>query len=223
MNDINNRIYYEFVNISPTLRYILKHVPIVPMKKFIESVEPADLITAQAKYETYTSTARFLVSRSMGLVQGGNYITLKMAIDNRKLIGYGTEVGTRLDKEDSRIRERSLKKWLSYYNDAILIRVSNLTEEQRTSAVNYMKSKIGLKYSYSKVAKSPVGRIAANIATPDDANNYDPGAEQFCSSIIAYAFKNAGVDLHFRNKLDNIWPRDFLLSPHTIKICRMKQ
>ena len=224
MKHINNKIYYEFVNVSPTLRYILKHIPIVSARELIKMSEPADLITAQAMFSTYTSTARFLVSRSMGLVQGGNYITLKMVADKNKIIGYGTEVGTKFDKSDSVIRERSFKKWLSYYNDAILIRISGITDKQKESAVNYMKSKRGLKYSYSKTTKSPFGRMGDIIKTPnEEETNFDPGGEQFCSSIIAYAFKNANVDLHFNVRLENVWPRDFLLSPHTIKLCRVKQ
>lgn len=222
--NINDQVYYEFVNVSPTIRYVLKHIPKVSEREFLENIKKGDVITAQLNKENFTSTARFLTSRTMGLAQGGVFTTIKMATGDNTVIGYGTEVGTKLDKNRTRLRERPIKRWIKHYDNAVLIRIPELTDEQKETAVKYMRSKKGLKYDTKQLTSSAFKRI--NLRSLEDNPHQDPNLEdpgpQFCSTIIAYAFKKSGINLHFINDIDNIWPRDFLLSPHTIKICQLK-
>ena len=44
----------------------------------------------------------------------------------------------------------------------------------------------------------------------------------FCSNIIAVAYRAAGYKKPFSKVIYDTWPRDFIISPNTEKICRIE-
>jgi hypothetical protein len=78
---------------------------------------------------------------------------------------------------------------------AAVYRMPNLTEAQKNNIVNYAKKQIDKSYDLSgAIGSSGVGISVAGII-PTISNLIDPESDFYCSELVAFAYKNAGVKL----------------------------
>lgn len=214
---------------SPTILGILDDTPRVSLSEFVNNSQPGDVITSFLKSDSFSSSYRLILSRALGLSQGSKFTSLKMVDVNHTIIGYGVEsTDVKLDIIP-KVDKTDMIPFLKNCGGAILIRpVNELDPKQISRALKYMRDRIGLDYDTYGLLKSTWDRFLdrrilpfnTDRLTKKDIDNYKQPL--FCSTIINFAFLSAGVKLKLaKNNLD-VWPRDFILSPDTWKVCYYK-
>lgn len=231
----------EFVNISPAIIQVTESVPSVDEDTFITNAQPGDIVASYTRKEIHPNLLSYFGSRTMGLFQGGLFTSLKMISTDNKIIGYGVHFG------DAGIQEKPIKDWIEYQGGAILMRIPSLTNKQKNNMVEFLRNRDGLSYNFSQLIGSVFKRIKDNtlntivgeksllngqpININDDRSlskyikqvkmylkNYnDP---LICSTVIYLALKSVGSKIILAYDPFEVWPRDFLISKQTTKICK---
>lgn len=231
-NIIEEDVEKEFINemsffIAPSVKKILNDTLTVTKKTFVESALPGDIIVAFTANKTLKDHfVGALYSKLMATFQGSPYTTSKMVLDDGTVGGYGIKL--RESYLDNNVEKASLVSAVSARSELMLIRVK-ATDKQKQKAVNFIKSKMGLSYSDSDLFKSVWNRLTNRKLihffkdkTLDKKQISDIQTPLFCSTILALAYYSAGFKENFNDMhLYDTWPKDFILSENTEKICKV--
>jgi len=226
--DIDENIINEMAFfIAPSVKKILNDTLTVTKKTFIESTQPGDIIVAFTANKTLKDHfIGAMYSKLMATFQGSPYTTSKMVLDDETVGGYGIRL--RESYLDNNVEKLSLASAVSARSELMLIRVK-ASDTQKQKAVNFLKSKMGLSYSDSDLFKSVWNRLTNRKLIHffkdkplDKKQIADIQTPLFCSTIIAAAYYVAGFKEQFNDShLYDTWPKDFILSDNTEKICKV--
>jgi len=219
----------SFLIISPSLQGTIQSIPRVSLEEFIDKCEPADIISSYLKSESFTTKKRMMWSRILGLAQGSLFTTLKLVKNKKIIIGYGTRYENIGSGKPIIVEERSLERYLKHTGGSILMRpVKVLTPQEKKQVIKYMTDRIGLRYNVFALFKTAWDRFTRRKITPffekkiSDKELKNFQEPLFCSTIITFAYKSAGINLKLSKNIFDTWPRDYLLSPNIWKICYYK-
>ena len=218
----NKEIINEVFQGTPAIRARLRNTPIVSKRKFIQMAEPCDIfVTKTPGYNLKTSSSR-VISKMLSFAQGSPYTSSKLLLPDGNLIGYGVDY----DQDPTYLSKMKLKDYMIRCDFACMVRVPNITEEQKQKVYKYLLdrqtvpyNKIGLlKTAWNKIMPDFV-RLDFKIEEPEDrrvVRGYKKAL--FCSTIISMAFLYIGIVL-FEKPLE-AWPRNFILTPKAILVSR---
>ena len=219
--DDSRQVLNEFT--TSTIRNILKETPIVSKKIFYDSCKPCDILLCYTQeHKLLTSMYAQIKAAGMSTFQGMPYTTSKLVIDKNTVMGYGMEMDGK-----NKLYKADLKKILSNTKAACLIRIPDLTNDQKKKIVLYFLKRKGLEYSSIDIFKSTWDRFVKRKIFPfykDKPVRKDTVSKLlnplFCSTIISIAYLSAGVKIKFAPNPYDVWPRDFLISNQTKKLHR---
>ena len=216
----------EFADISPKLISTMNSTPSVKSTELIKRAESGDIIVGYL-ISKYFSLPRLIISRTLGLAQGGLWTTAKIVTEKGTIVGYGAQPGKYQQGSFGKYKtgEGSFLSYARVSAGMILIRVPGLNEIQKRKIVNYMRSHIGLPYDKSMLLKTAWDRLVNRkiFANYKDISEEDVDQLKIpliCSNIIAFAYKKAGVDINFSKNPMDVWPKDFIIHPDTIKVAK---
>jgi len=223
----NQQIHESSFYISSDVKAILDNVPLVTKKEIKNIVEPGDILLAYTPSRIANKTIVSKVqSKLMSSLQGMPYSSSKL-ITGDSIIGYG--IPSKSKSDGVGVHALPLSEYLRMLQEACLIRIPNLSKSQARHMIQFMKSRSNTKYDYAALTTTVWNRLTREhglqFKIHKGTSNYiihETTEPLICSSIIGYAMKSAGVSIEFRNKLKNLWPRDFLLHPKLVKICRIE-
>ena len=213
--------------VTPRIKKHLQTTPKVTKKEFLEAAQPGDImVTFTPKRAISKSSFTKFKATMMTLFQTSPYTSSKLVYDKKFVAGYDadpTEGRNFLQKGNL---ENFVNRWIQ---EAMLLRPVGATPEQIKGVQQYFKKRIGLPYNSDQVMKSvwkrfykkmlPFLRKEQKISGKELGQIVEP---LFCSNIIAVAYKSAGYRRKFGKVILDTWPRDFILSPNTEKICRIE-
>lgn len=219
----------EFVNIAPDIRRVIDNTPTISINEIIQTAEPCDMISTYLRKDFFKDKPRgaYVGGRTLGLAQGGLFISSKFVFDgkgnNKRLIGYSANLG-----EDSgqggipKVEIGTMKHYLNASGGMILMRIRNLTPEQKVRILKYMKARVGLDYNSSALLTSAWNRFKGRFRlgkmemSKKEAMEYKEPL--ICSTIMQLALISSGSKVKFSDNPLNVWPRDFIVSPYVQKI-----
>lgn len=231
----------EFVNISPSIIRVTETTPTVDEADFISKAQLGDIVVSYTRREVHPNIVTYFGTRAMGLFQGGLFTSIKVISSNNNIIGYGVKFG------ESSLNEVSLSDWIKYQAGALLLRVPSLSEKQKQQMVQFMKDRDGLSYNFKQLVTSGFHRIKdtvlnhaateksiisgqrIDIQNKQDLSSYVKEVKSYlknynepliCSTVIYLALKSVGSKMMLAYDPFEVWPRDFLLSDQTKKICK---
>lgn len=214
--------------VSPKIKSILEKVPIVKKQEFLEKSQPGDIIASFTEKRLLNKYLAVKISANvMAATQGSPYTTSKIVLDNEMIAGYG--VTPRDTMGGAKIGQMLISKYIRWRKESCLIRV-NTPKTTKEKAVKFVKNRMGLSYNTSGIYKSIWNRLTARKLLPFFKNKtLEPEeiraiqAPLFCSTIVSVAYLASGFKEKFNNKHPyDVWPRDFILSANTEKICRIE-
>ena len=228
--DINEMSLY----VSPQIKDILANTESVDRKEFLARSEPCDIVTLftpkrafgdnpeRSKYGTYF----------MSSFQGSPYTTSKIILSKDTIAGYGLSWLVKGKGAPNDFLAYSWPKYINELYEACLIRVPNLTPTQKGKIIMYVKKNLNRPYdgvgllrtAWNRFVKNKVKTLFAKGGQTGDVSEKDLESVReglICSNIIAIAYRMAGVDVSFSNSMYDTWPKDFILSPDTIKVCKL--
>ena len=165
--------------------------------------------------------------KSLTIVQRSPFSSIKLVVSPSKLIGYGLS-----SRPHTPFAYYSFPVFLRKTFKAVLLRTNAATEEDKQKVVSWALERKDIVYGGDQLVKTFFNRLLREsiIQIPiDGGNNEITQAEAqdwrnplICSSIIAMAYKSAGLNLDLgRKSLFNVWPRDFLLSKDFYPVCQI--
>jgi len=211
--------------VSTDVKKILYETPMVSKKEFWSSCEPADIMVTFTPKSRVKTTGAQLFTQMLSTMQRSPYSSSKIVMSRDILAGYGI-----VDRggESPQLDKYSLPKYIGELQEAILIRVPNLENSQKSKITSFIKSRIGLDYASTDLVKSAWDRFfKGRLGSMMKGREMDPKALDqirdplICSTIISVAYRAAGVKVDFTEKPYEVWPRDFMLSDNTQKVCRI--
>lgn len=214
---------------SPVIKKILSNVPIVTKKEFVENIQKGDIIVAfSAKKQIIKTKLAKFVAKLLASAQGSPYSSAKFAIDDNSVAGYGIQIIDR--PEENKITKMNKRNFVTARSEMMLIRIPDLTDKQKTKAAAFIKKRIGLAYQGSDLLKTSWNRLIRRKFfhflkdKPLDPSTINMIQEPlFCSNMITLALISGGYKERFNNKNPwDTWPRDFIISNKTSKICRIE-
>lgn len=183
----------------------------------MDQVQPGDILIPAIAPSIYRKIPRHgkLLSNLTKKIQGIPYTSSKLVVSNKTLIGYGLP-----RKGENRFNTFSFPVYLRLIEKGILLRHKDITSDKSKKIIEFANKKINLPYSYSDIFKSLISRLFGerinvneDISKLSDKELLEYTDSLICSSIIAIAYKYAGLRLNFGVKnLLNVWPKDFILS-----------
>jgi len=213
---------------SPSVKKIIKQTPLVTKNEFVNKMIPGDIVVAFSAKKQFIKTkhAKFM-AKLMATAQGTPYTSSKMVIDKNHVAGYGIQI---IDKpEENKITVKSLKQFVSARPEMMLLRIPELTDAHIKKSISFIRKRIGLSYNSSALFKTAWNRLVGRKLIPlmkdkplkpDEVNAIQEPL--FCSNLITLALISAGFTKRFNNKNTwDTWPRDFIISDLTRKICRV--
>jgi cell wall-associated NlpC family hydrolase len=96
---------------------------------------------------------------------------------------------------DPVVREEKLVKVLKGDLYAAVYRVGNLTDLQKANIISYATKQRGKEYDLSGAIGSSGAGIAIAGLFPTITNLIDSESDFYCSELVAFAYKNAGIKL----------------------------
>jgi len=213
--------------ITPGIKKHLRNTPVVTKKDFLEATEPGDImVTFTPKRKISKSAFTKLKASMMTLFQASPYTSSKLVYDKRTIAGYDADPTAGVNYLQKGILKNFVNRWIQ---EAMLLRPVGRTPEQVRSVQQYFKKRIGLPYNSEQVMKSawnrfykkllPFLRKDSKITKKELGQAVEP---LFCSNIIAVSYRAAGYRKPFGKVIFDTWPRDFILSKNTEKICRIE-
>lgn len=208
---------------TPAIRARLRNTPVVSKRNFLKMAEPCDIfVTRTPEYNLKTTSAR-TISKIISFAQGSPYTSSKLLLPDGNLIGYGVDY----DQDPTYLSKMLLRDYLVRCDFACMIRVPDLTEQQKQRIYKYLLTRQNVPYNNIGLLKTAWNKIMPdflradfNIEAPEDKRvirGYRKAL--FCSTIISMAFLYAGVML-FEKPLE-AWPRNFVLTPKAILVARI--
>jgi len=213
--------------ITPGIKKHLRNTPVVTKKDFLEATEPGDImVTFTPKRKISKSAFTKLKASMMTLFQASPYTSSKLVYDKRTIAGYDADPTAGVNYLQKGNLKNFVNRWIQ---EAMLLRPVGRTPEQVRSVQQYFKKRIGLPYNSEQVMKSawnrfykkllPFLRKDSKITKKELGQAVEP---LFCSNIIAVSYRAAGYRKPFGKVIFDTWPRDFILSKNTEKICRIE-
>jgi hypothetical protein len=230
LNEIQEEVIDEAgFYISPDIRRIMDKTPVVTKKIFIDSIKHGDIVLTYSAKKQFTRGRRTEINaKILSTFQGSPYTSSKYAIDDNHVAGYGVKSVKR--PEDNVINKINKVIFVSRREEIILVRIPDLTDEQKTAASNFINKRLGTSYNGSDLLKTMWNRLLNRKMfaflkdkplTPEEINLIQEPL--FCSNLISLALVSAGYTKSFNNKNPwDVWPRDFIVSDNTISICRIE-
>lgn len=213
--------------VTPGIKKYLRSTPKVTKKEFLNTVKPGDImVTFTPKRKIQKSGFTKFKAKMMTLFQASPYTSSKFVYDRKTIAGYDADPTAGVNYLQKGSLSNFVNRWIQ---EAMLLRPIGTTPEQIRAAQQYFKRRIGLPYNHDQVMKSAWKRFYKKLL-PFLRKDYSPPPKKlgemveplFCSNIIAVAYKSAGYQKRFGKVILDTWPRDFILSPNTEKICRIE-
>jgi len=215
--------------VSPGVKKIVMDTPIVTKKEFRETIQKGDIIVAfSAKKQFMKTKIAKIMAKIIATAQGSPYSSAKFAIDDNVVAGYGIQIIER--PEDNKITKMNKQQFITDRSEMILIRIPDLTEEQKDKAAEFIRSRVGKPYKGLDLLKTSWNRLVNRKfftflkdkpITPEAVNLIQEPL--FCSNMITLALIAGGYKERFNKKHPwDTWPRDFILADNTTKICRVE-
>jgi hypothetical protein len=209
---------------SPAVKRVLNNTPKCTRQEMIDKVQPCDILVVYTpRKHLQKSKAKAFRAKVMTSFQGSPFSSSKLVLDKNTISGYGVKAVKNV------LTKASLRSYIKHLDEAILIRVPDLTPEQCAKIQKYFRLRIGMPYAGSQVFMSFWDRLFSRKLKPFFKDKpIDPKAIEemkeplFCSSIIAAAYRAAGHQANFGKNIYDVWPRDFVTSESTEKICRFE-
>lgn len=201
-------------------KHLSKAKPVRP-SELIEMSEPGDILVTRINMlkvdglPKLTKIGGLLAGNILSKAQGIPFISSKVVADNNRVIGFSAS-GT-----GSKIDMVSFNKFLTYQKNVMLCKYPKITDEQRQKVVKYMKDKRDLDYDTSKLITTWWQRLVKGEKLPGQRkmdkriNEKDAWVWKdalFCSSVIAMAYRAAGIRADFNRTPLEVWPKDFVAS-----------
>jgi hypothetical protein len=213
--------------ITPGIKKHLRNTPVVSKKEFLEATQPGDImVTFTPKRKISKSSFTKLKASMMTLFQASPYTSSKLVYDKRTIAGYDADPTAGVNYLQKGSLQNFVNRWIQ---EAMLLRPVGTTPTQVRSVQQYFKKRIGLPYNTDQVMKSawnrfykkllPFLRKDTKITKKELGQAVEP---LFCSNIIAISYRAAGYRKPFGKVIFDTWPRDFILSKNTEKICRIE-
>jgi hypothetical protein len=213
---------------SPIVKKILADVPVVTKVEFVNNIQHGDIIVAFSAKKQFMKTkmAKFM-AKVIASAQGSPYSSAKFALDDNSVVGYGIQV---IDNpEENKITKMNKRDFVTARGEMILIRIPDLTDKQKDKASEFIRKRIGLPYKGIDLLKTSWNRLVGRKVftflknKPLDPQSINLLQEPlFCSNMITLALVAGGYKKRFNKKNPwDTWPRDFIISNKTSKICRI--
>jgi hypothetical protein len=213
--------------VTPGVKKQLKATPIVSKKELLDTAESGDiLITFTPKRKISKSTFTNIKAKLMTLAQGSPFTSSKLVFNDNTIAGYDAAPRTGVNVLQHSNIDNFVNRWIQ---EAMLIRPIGRTEAHVKGVQSYFRKRFGLDYNKDQVMKSSWKRLFKKLLpflrketelTPKQLGEIREPL--FCSNIIAVAYKAAGYRKPLSKVLYDTWPRDFIISPNTEKICRIE-
>lgn len=213
--------------ITPGVKKFLNATPIVSKKVLLDTAEPGDiLVTFTPKRKIIKSTLTNIKAKLMALAQGSPFTSSKLVFNNNTIAGYDAAPRTGINVLEASNIQNFINRWIQ---EAMLIRPIGSTETHVKGVQGYFRRRFGIAYNKDQVMKSSWKRLYKKLLpflrkdtelTPKQLGEIKEPL--FCSNIIAIAYRSAGYRKPFSKVLYDTWPRDFIVSPNTEKICRIE-
>jgi len=240
MQDLKYNLIYEmaiddFIPISevsfftsPKVKEIIKKTPMVQKKEFVAAIKKGDIIVAFSAKKQFmkTKVAKFM-AKLMATAQGSPYSSAKFAIADNAVAGYGIQIIS--SPGENKITKKNTRDFVTARSEMMLLRISDITPQQIDAASEFIIKRIGTKYSGSDLYRTSWNRLTNRKLfsflknkplTPEEVNVIQEPL--FCSNLISLALVSAGYKKRFNNQNPwDAWPRDFIVSDLTEKICRI--
>lgn len=241
MDDLRYEIIYDMIlegtlpvsemsfYITPYVKKTVKETPLVKKVEFIENIQQGDIIVAfSAKKQIMQSKAAKAMGKLLATVQGSPYSSAKFAIDDNTVAGYGIRI---LDNAgENKITKLNKRQFVTDRSEMILLRIPELTAEQKAKAAAFVKQRIGTPYNSVDLFKTGWNRLTGRkvfsflkdkpVTKTTVALIQEP---LFCSNMISLALVYAGFRKKFNNKNPwDVWPRDFITAKFTTPVCRVE-
>ncbi|MGQ9921621.1 MAG: hypothetical protein ACUVRZ_09885 [Desulfobacca sp.] len=199
---------------------LIAATPVVPKEVFSQATQPCDIIlTTAPRRGREPWLSRFWLQLS-GLAQGCPYCSAKIYLEPNLIAGYGFR--RRWDRP--LLKGVDFQRFISWLDDALLLRVPALTLAQRQRIDRFVRDQLGAPFNLKWVIQSfllrqlrslqPRRKMAPTV--PAGSNGAMPLS---CSTLIAFPYFREGIA--FAQSPSLVWPIDFLLSPLTHKVCRL--
>jgi len=197
---------------------IMDDVPVVSRPEFIKQSKPGDIMVSYLKDAG-------LFSNFLAKAQGSPYTSSKLIMSKKQVIGYGVTGPD--SKNATQVGIDNFAAVLDRMDRACLIRIKDSTKEKQKKVIHYIYLRLGMDYDTIGLLKSAWDRFVSRKFIPffsklSKANVEDYKEPLICSTIISFACKYAGYKINFSDHELDVWPKDFILTPHTTKICQIK-
>lgn len=240
VNNLYQQIIFELIEeglipveegtflITPKIKSILKKIPLVKKSEFLEKAQVGDIVISFTEKRLLTKYLAVKISANiMAATQGSPYTSSKIVLDNKIIAGYG--VTPRDTLGGAKLGQMLFKKYIRWRTESCLIRVKT-SDTIRKKAAKFVKDRMGLTYDTSAIYKSIWNRLTKRkLFSFFKSKSLEPEEVKaiqtplFCSTIISVAYLAGGFTEKFNNKHPyDVWPRDFMLSTNTKKICRIE-
>ncbi len=213
--------------VTPGIKKHLKNTPKVSKKEFLGAVQPGDImVTFTPKRKIQKSAYVKLKAKMMTLFQASPYTSSKLVYDKKTVAGYDADPTAGVNYLQKANLQNFVNRWIQ---EAMLLRPVGATPDQVRAVKQYFNKRVGLPYNSDQVMKSawkrfykkmlPFLRKEQKVTPKELGKAVEP---LFCSNIIAVAYRASGYRNRFGKVLLDTWPRDFIISPNTEKICRIE-
>lgn len=225
--DNNSKYVDESLIYSSKLLGIIENTPLVSRRKFYESYKPGDILVSYATRKGIELRGE-LVPKIISMIQRQPYSTSKILFDNNKICGYATDF-KEFKRKQVLVSCNKFDYYLSFMTRGMLVRIPEMDEQKLQKIKEYMNKRIGLQYSNKSVLQNFVYRILHINFPGFKLKTYEEVDEEIlnkmepliCSTVISLALLSAGINIKFSTSPYSVWPKDFILSDSTEKICRI--
>lgn len=204
-----------FIRDKSKLTEILK-INQLDMDQFINTVMPGDFVIVYPRYHNL-SLFRKISYNLNSSIQGSAYSSMKMIIDSKTIVGFGT------GHNSSALNKVPLTDYISRAGSMIILRHKKMTPAKAKKLIMFVERKLekNVQYDSAAVLASILDHIFSiepdKPLSKEELEQYSNPL--FCSTIFQLGLRYVGLDSGISSISDfRVWPRDFLWSPMFDKV-----
>lgn len=197
-----------FVSDKNLLSAINSARPVNSKEALHKQLRPGDLLIVYRSIKNPDYLVDSIFSPLAKRIQGSSFTSIKIVGRNDKVYGFGVKVG------GADFDKMSMTHFLDTCPGVLVLRRPQpFSEEELDRLFEWFDARLKkIKYSVAKLWKSLVthtGLFNTDTTTQEQAQKFMK--PMFCSTVLAYGFKAAGINDGITVNRDTVWPKDYVL------------
>lgn len=160
-----------------------------------------------------------ILSAGEGFVSGAVKVATLSRFSHAALYVGGLKI---IEATDEGVKKKDLDSGLAHAKYAAVYRYPSLTSNQQTRIVAYAKKQKGKEYDLSGAIGSTAAGVAVAGVIPMVENYLSPEHDFYCSELVAFSYKAAGIKVTTKYDASQTTPADLERSKKLVYVGHLK-